>query len=148
MLTCPVCQARSLQGTLFCPECSTYLLPVQPASASSRRAPPRAIVLTVLATNQQLEVRLPPKAELRLGRHDPRAQPGADVDLAPFDAQAYGVSRVHAAIRVQPAGLVLVDLGSANGTLLNGQRLLANQPRTLQPGDEIVLGGLALAIEF
>lgn len=47
------------------------------------------------------------------------------------------VSRHHAQIRLLPTGAVIEDLGSTNGTWLNGQRLA--QPRALSPGDRIRL---------
>ena len=50
----------------------------------------------------------------------------------------HGVSRHHAMIRAQPGGLVLVDLGSSNGTFVNSR--LAGGPMTLAAGDEIGIG--------
>lgn len=47
------------------------------------------------------------------------------------------VSRHHAQIRVLSAGAVIEDLGSTNGTYINGQRL--TQPHRLDPGDTIRL---------
>lgn len=64
-----------------------------------------------------------------LGRH-------ADCDLVLQDEQA---SRRHAQVEPGPGGFVLVDLGSTNGTLLNGERVDA--PVQLSPGDQIVVGG-------
>jgi len=46
-------------------------------------------------------------------------------------------SRHHAHIRREGAAFVLYDLGSANGTLVNGQRV---QRAVLQPGDQIDIG--------
>jgi len=46
-------------------------------------------------------------------------------------------SRHHAHIRREGAAFVLYDLGSANGTLVNGQRV---QRAVLQPGDLIDIG--------
>ncbi|WP_448544818.1 FHA domain-containing protein, partial [Roseiflexus sp.] len=46
-------------------------------------------------------------------------------------------SRHHAHIRREGASFVLYDLGSANGTLVNGQRV---QRAVLQPGDLIDIG--------
>ena len=43
---------------------------------------------------------------------------GTDCDLRLVDA---GVSRHHAELRVEDGQVVLVDLGSTNGTLVNGQ---------------------------
>jgi pSer/pThr/pTyr-binding forkhead associated (FHA) protein len=48
------------------------------------------------------------------------------------------VSRVHAVIVRYSGGWCLRDLGSVNGTFLNGQRLLSEQ--LLRPGDEIRIG--------
>ena len=52
--------------------------------------------------------------------------------------ESHGVSRHHAMIRAQNGGLVLVDLGSSNGTFVNSR--LAGGPVTLEPGDEIGIG--------
>ncbi|NJO42228.1 MAG: FHA domain-containing protein [Cyanobacteria bacterium CRU_2_1] len=58
-----------------------------------------------------------------------------------LDSQQYiGVSRRHSAIRYKPElqGFELSDLGSSNGTFINGQRLQGSH--TLQPNDRIQLG--------
>ena len=49
------------------------------------------------------------------------------------------VSRRHAQINAVPGGYMLIDLGSSNGTVLNGQRITA--PVLLQHGDVIQFGG-------
>ena len=48
------------------------------------------------------------------------------------------VSRGHSRLRLQNGGYVLEDLGSTNGTFVNGQRLTA--PRVMRPGETIMLG--------
>jgi hypothetical protein len=48
------------------------------------------------------------------------------------------VSRQHARITKTPGGFVFEDLGSTNGSFINGERLLA--PRVLKPGDLLGLG--------
>jgi len=48
------------------------------------------------------------------------------------------ISRQHARFTRTPAGYVIEDLGSTNGTFVNGERLAA--PRVLTPGDTIGLG--------
>lgn len=52
------------------------------------------------------------------------------------------VSRVHAVLQRYASGWTLRDLGSANGTLLNGQAATAE--RALRPGDEITVGATRL----
>jgi pSer/pThr/pTyr-binding forkhead associated (FHA) protein len=47
-------------------------------------------------------------------------------------------SRQHCAIRLGPDGLSIVDLNSANGTAVNGERLFGE--RRLEPGDVLRIG--------
>lgn len=58
-----------------------------------------------------------------------------DIALDPFLDPT--VSSCHAEIRVEDATLMLYDMGSLNGTFLNGQ---AVRRATLSPGDTIGLG--------
>jgi pSer/pThr/pTyr-binding forkhead associated (FHA) protein len=48
------------------------------------------------------------------------------------------VSRRHARLMREREGYILEDLGSSNGTYLNGERLVGRQP--LKSGDQIRLG--------
>jgi hypothetical protein len=69
---------------------------------------------------------------------------GRDCDIILDEHQ---VSRKHARLHNTPQGWMLTDLGSTNGTRVNGQQLPAGQPRALQPGDRITLGTTALALK-
>jgi hypothetical protein len=62
---------------------------------------------------------------------------GRDVtnDIPLGDAE---ISRQHARLTRTPGGMVLEDLGSTNGTFVNGERLTS--PRLLQPGDTLGFG--------
>jgi len=53
-----------------------------------------------------------------------------------------GISRRHAELQLQGDSVVLHDLGSANGTLLNGVRL--EKPTALKDGDLVRLGEVTL----
>lgn len=51
-------------------------------------------------------------------------------------------SRLHAAFERFGSGWCVIDLGSRNGTHVNGERILG--PRSLHPGDEVMIGGTRL----
>ena len=57
------------------------------------------------------------------------------------------VSRRHAEIARGAAGFLVVDLGSANGTHLNGEPLAPNEPAPLQSGDSIQFGVVELVFD-
>lgn len=62
--------------------------------------------------------------------------------LAVMDPQ---VSRQHAQIRRQAEGVILYDLGSVNGTYVNGRRVAGTQ--LLNPGDVIRVGNTELSYQ-
>jgi pSer/pThr/pTyr-binding forkhead associated (FHA) protein len=54
------------------------------------------------------------------------------------------ISRQHCLLRVTPAGAYLRDLGSRNGTLVNG--VLLSEELQLQTGDQVQLGPLVFEV--
>ncbi|MGZ8414213.1 MAG: phage tail protein I [Gemmatirosa sp.] len=54
------------------------------------------------------------------------------------------VSRRHAEVRVEGAGALLTDVGSAGGTFVDGVRLAASQPFALEPGSSARIGPYVL----
>src|SRR5262245_47567386 len=56
------------------------------------------------------------------------------------------VSREHCLLRVTPEAALLRDLGSRNGTLVNGVRILEEQ--NLAHGDLVVVGPLVFQVQF
>jgi predicted component of type VI protein secretion system len=70
------------------------------------------------------------------------------IDLTDFKANELGVSRIHAAIHARKNFLTLQDLGSTNGTQLNGFAVSAYQNVPLEGGDEIMLGAMRLKVTF
>jgi len=99
------------------------------SETSISRAP---LVLVVNGTRHPLQ---PPG--LVIGR-------GSDADLRINDP---GISRRHAQIRVNPAGprmqIDIIDLGSTNGILVNGQRV---QQAVLQEGSRIEIGSTRMLV--
>lgn len=88
-----------------------------------------------------------PADQVSMGRAD-GGSTTPDIDLTPFGALEKGVSRMHAVIFRSEDTVMLVDKGSANGTHLNGHRLVPHQPRVLRNGDEIRLGKMIAHIYF
>lgn len=58
-----------------------------------------------------------------------------------------GVSRQHAGIRGDAGGFSIADLGSMNGTFVNGERV-GQEPRRLKNCDSITLGGMTSQIHW
>jgi pSer/pThr/pTyr-binding forkhead associated (FHA) protein len=56
------------------------------------------------------------------------------------------VSRRHARIQRQRTQFFIEDLGSANGTFLNGQRLTPYLPHPLHDGDDLQIGRIRLQV--
>jgi diguanylate cyclase (GGDEF)-like protein len=79
-----------------------------------------------------------PGAMLRLAPGGTRLGRAAD---STFQLSEISVSRRHAAIEADTQGVVrLTDLGSTNGTFLNGRRLRPHAPFRLEDGDRVQLG--------
>lgn len=90
----------------------------------------------------------PKTHDMILGRRDPTTGAAPEVDLTPYAGYRMGVSRKHASMRLQDNQLNLWDLGSSNGTFINGTRLNPHRPYPLRDGDEIRLGQMVLRLFF
>lgn len=64
------------------------------------------------------------------------------------DAEHLGVSRRHAMLRPSDSKLYILDLGSTNGTWLNGRSIGVNMPYSLSNGDIVRLGHLELTVRI
>lgn len=166
MIICPNCRHQEISGALFCSECgallegvtgvSTQAIPrsstnqfvektdIAPPPAVTPPEPEYAVALYVMDTGQILS--LENKEEFTVGRSAEGQPILPDIDLAPYHAYEYGVSRLHASIRFEGKQILVTDLGSVNGTRLNGQRISPHKPYPLSHGDIIALGKLRLQI--
>src|SRR5215470_15556517 len=171
MQVCPNCQHRNRLGVIFCDNCGASLIGDSPLSTKNiggnagktGDAAPMNDALRVAGTDifsqgavLRVEIEgaepilLKPKRETVFGRRDPATGTMPDVDLTPFAGYRMGVSRKHALIRQGEGAdrLDLWDLGSSNGTFLNGTRLNANRPYRLRDGDEIRFGQMVMRVYF
>ncbi len=96
--------------------------------------------------DSHLQVGLDIYSEVILGR----GQEGHAFDpiFRSLNIDQMGLSRRHAAIRPTDTHLYLVDLGSTNGTGINGTTIGVNTPYALNHGDLIRLGRLEFTIYF
>ena len=86
------------------------------------------------------------RTEFTLGRSAEGQPIVPDVDLTPHNAYANGVSRLHAALKLVKNQIVIVDLGSSNGTYLNGTRLSPYIEVPVAHGDIVYLGKLRVQV--
>ncbi len=171
MIVCVNCSHANMAGAVFCAECGASLLAgTDPSTREISRdgdrgrpeprldtvpnstpppMPPAGLAdnwltLHMLDTGQLLP--LTERSEFTLGRISDGQPIMPDIDLSPYQAYANGVSRLHAIIKRGSDSVALMDLGSANGTFLNGKRLSPNVERELANGDVVALGRLKIQV--
>jgi hypothetical protein len=167
MNICPYCERNNQDGLMLCSFCgrsfsllgagvptllkrssSLYFEAVVMADTedSEKFADDAAAVLYV--GESSLPHVLPIEALAVMGRASADRSLKPNLDLSAYDAYNRGVSARHAALQRAGDRLFLRDLGSTNGTYLNGERLAPYQPKALRHGDEIHLGQLKMRILF
>ena len=88
------------------------------------------------------------KDVIQIGRSARYDMPFDGIDLSPFNGHELGVSRLHAEISLRNEQIIITDKGSANGTLLNQQKLEPETPYRLKHGDYISFGNMPISIYF
>ncbi len=164
MIRCSRCGHEEYPGALYCGECGAPLFsPGQTTqnlggleeqeqvwlteSYAPRPEPALQEARLVLqAVRAQRSLSFNREGVWVLGRRTSSTQGRVDIDLSPFDALPLGVSRVHAEVAVRPDGVFVTDLGSTNGTWVNGVRLQPHAPHLLRHGDMLALGKLIFQV--
>jgi pSer/pThr/pTyr-binding forkhead associated (FHA) protein len=90
---------------------------------------------------------LPPFGEIIVGRSDRTVRFAPDIDLAGEEEASLVVARRHVKISARENRHYVEDMGSANGTKLNGVVLHIGERGLLEPGDHLWLGGCVLAYD-
>lgn len=109
------------------------------------------LILNVVGTSDSFEVRPQIRShEIVLGRLTGNGAMAPDLDLSRVGAAEQGVSRLHMAFRYDTTdnAIQIYDLGSANGSYVNGQKLHPKELRVLRNGDELRLGRLVLRVVY
>ena len=173
MIICPNCHHKEFPGALFCSECGARLISLDYLTTKSiQKIPTTDLDDSVLdqntsenvVVNQESEnvsldaeialyvvdakqtMQLAGRTEFTMGRVAEGQPILPDVDLSPFEAYSQGVSRLHAALKISRNRVSILDLGSSNGTRVNGQKIVPHVDYPLNHGDIIALGKLKLQI--
>ena len=167
MISCPQCKHQEFEGALFCSQCGAQIFETSDTTAtiksseikkvqeiSSTTAPPfpspppdveeSNVAIYLIDVDETIFVK--GDRELTIGRSTEGQMVVPDIDLSPFDAYEAGVSRLHANLAVKGTQVTAKDLGSANGTRLNGKKITAHAEHTLQHGDILTLGKMKVQI--
>lgn len=159
-VACPNCGKRNRDGELFCLACGYVLRQdgsafdtvrlSDPSAPAGDYFPPNGTILLVeRGSNLQFKIRpADVPHDIVIGRADHTVAP--DIDLSTVAGDKFSVSRMHLSIRHNKVTntIAATDMGSTNGTYINGQRLYPQELRTLRHGDELRLGNLVFNIYF
>jgi hypothetical protein len=153
---CPNCGTKNSPDAEDCVNCAGTLKSKQARTRmmkkpmitddDARAAKSGRLYLQVKTRKQPLEVYV--TKELIIGRSSPDSSVQPDIDLAPYEAEKYGVSRAHASLKKDGETIVITDLHSSNETHLNGERLYPQETHVLRHGDELELGTLLVKVLF
>jgi pSer/pThr/pTyr-binding forkhead associated (FHA) protein len=164
MITCKSCRKTLVTGALYCMDCGAPLIqlpdnenqnPVtqpepEPEKEFEINPPSAQIPLISVVSLHVMDfgqiISLTGRQEFTLGRSAGSQSILPDIDLAPFEAYEKGTSRLHASIKLDGKTVTITDLGSVNGTLLNGETIPVHEPKMLRNGDMIHLGDLKVQI--
>jgi hypothetical protein len=119
--------------------------PAATAVAPAESAARGPLMLLHAASGQRIDLPAD-KAEFLVGRPDPVTGITPDINLGPLDS-GRSLSRRHA--KVLREGLLLFvreEVGTANGTFVNGQRLATGATTPLKPGDKLRFGAVELDV--
>jgi hypothetical protein len=162
MIVCSNCKHEEPTGALFCSECGMQLVRLEGQTTQKIKLD-REIAQTAPVTEQPAAnsagawislhlvdnghiISVSDRKEFSLGRISDKQPIMPDIDLTSYHAFDHGVSRLHAVIRQNDDQAVVMDLGSSNGSYLNGVRLIANVESPLAQGDFLALGKLKIQI--
>ncbi len=162
MIICPTCKHEEIDGAIFCSECGMQLIkseagttqkitqdeadktPTDPLKSESPNANNVWISLHIIDNGQVLPIS--DRNEFTMGRISDNQPIMPDVDFSDFRAYENGVSRLHAVVRRNNGNVIVMDLGSSNGTYVNGTRLMPNMEQPLRHGDVVSLGKLKMQV--
>src|SRR5215208_5729552 len=158
MIICTNCQYKNVAGAMFCAECGAQLdgvdtlitqaitdeqIAEELSKKSSRPEPSVAPANSWISLHLMDSGKILPLAsrnEFTLGRLSEGQPIMPDIDLTPYQAYASGVSRLHAVVKRDSNRVLVMDLGSSNGTYVNGRRINPHMEEPLSHREIVALG--------
>jgi len=160
MITCKVCNNQEYHGVLFCGDCGSQVAFISDKMVNTLVYPnqirgqevdlsqtiPKKLLeessFILYSTEREEVIDIPEQNEFTIGRFVEGQVITPDVDLNQYEAYDMGISRLHATIRInsEKNKIFIVDLGSANGSSVNGYEIPANSEVPLNHGDVLSLG--------
>lgn len=165
MLLCPSCHHQEYEGMLFCSECGAqlnmedHLVFRAFKQNSSQLIPPGSnadLAETAIGktspffslhlVEEDRIFNIEGNTEITVGRSGSKQPILPDIDLAPYNAFELGVSRLHAMLKIVDDRLIITDLGSANGTWINGKKIAPQVDQILNHLDMVTFGKLKVQV--
>jgi|APSaa5957512622_1039677.scaffolds.fasta_scaffold05446_2 pSer/pThr/pTyr-binding forkhead associated (FHA) protein len=160
MIMCPSCQHQEVEGALFCSNCGAQLhteslitqnIHTNGIRKEALKAIPQGQKKALATGTLSLQLLdgghllpLADRNEFTMGRVSDGQTIMPDIDLTPYQAYENGVSRLHAVLKKSKERVIIMDLGSSNGTYVNGVRLKPENEYPLSHGNIISLGKLKI----
>ncbi|MGB7339575.1 MAG: FHA domain-containing protein [Phototrophicaceae bacterium] len=96
--------------------------------------------------NQTKPIVLTAQSIIHLGRVE--SDDPAILDLSEYYGRELGVSRNHAELAYQNGSYLIKDLGSTNGTWINGEKIPPYRQIQLHDSDQLRLGHFTMLVKF
>jgi pSer/pThr/pTyr-binding forkhead associated (FHA) protein len=163
IIQCIKCKVSIPPGTNTCPQCGTIIAPgtvridtpidlkpsstnaLNQATTNSLFAPHASVLLRFMPLGQTLSFSM--RKPLTLGRtFDVDVE--KTLDLTDYGGVEHGISRKHCQLERRGSRLIITDLGSTNGTYLNGSRIAPHTAHTVAHGDRLILGTMHMLVLF
>jgi hypothetical protein len=161
---CPHCGKKNRAQDVFCYSCGQMFDDVRSRHSTKHFAPASGemfndeyygedSMLVLKSRDNSVRFELRPQMrnrEMVIGRSTESDAMRPDIDLAQANAAELGVSRLHIALNYDKSTntIQIYDLGSANGTFVNGQKLHPTERRVLRHADELRMGRMVLKVEY
>lgn len=121
-------------------------IPNRPRSAHQPRFVWRIILKRI--DGQHLPIAVEIVDDAIAGRSSEALNVDLDLDLTSLGADELGVSRLHCLLRPTQQALLLFDLGSSNGTSVNGALCTTDRPQIVEDNAVIRLGAMFLRVHI